>query len=86
MGNGPGSKKKHLDGLSGSGFMLKIMLSEILKKHEKKTNFAISSPSLGSLAARSRSVDPGFQFLDARALEWAEIEPLCASKVQVVLS
>ena len=31
MGNGPGSKKKHLDGLSGSGFMLKIILGEILK-------------------------------------------------------
>ena len=31
MGNGPGSKKKHLDGLSGSGFMLTIMLGEILK-------------------------------------------------------
>ena len=31
MENGPGSKKKHLDGLSGSGFMLKIILGEILK-------------------------------------------------------
>ena len=34
MGNGPGSKKKHLDSLLGSGFMLKIMFGEILKKHE----------------------------------------------------
>ena len=86
MGNGPGSKKKHLDGFSGPGFMLKIMLGRNTKKHENETNFAISSPSLGSLAARSRSVDPGYHFPDARALERAEIEPLCTSKVQVVLS
>ena len=42
MGNGPGNKKKHLDGLSGSWFMLKIKLGEILKN----TKIGLISPFL----------------------------------------